>query len=205
MSPMFQPSLVDIWADTADPTPLSRPAAGADVSADVGRMSLPYASASVDTRRPESAVAGPCLLEPATSVFAGAPLAAVAQPTRLDAAYARAYGMTSLGIRPTIVGVPRPLDVTLSVASDDVAQPHAPLSMPTASDDVYTLPSGNVGVAGPAYDPTPPTVIDIACASSPSSVLVLALIGLCPLWACVNLSHRCRWMWLRLCLARLCL
>ena len=170
MSPMFRPSLVDIWAD-ADPTPLPRPAAGANVSASVGRTSLPYAS--VDIRRPGSAAAGPRLLEPATSVFAGASSAAVAHPGGLDVAssrtrvrsdapmplndnvaqpYKRAYGMTSLGIRPTIVGVPRSLDLTLPAASDDV-------------------PPGNVDVAGPAYDPASLTVHDIACAPSPSSVV----------------------------------
>jgi len=39
---------------------------------------------------------------------------------------------------------------------------------PTASD--VALPSGNVDVAGPTYDPAPLTVIDIACTPGPSSV-----------------------------------
>jgi len=86
MSPMFRPSLVDIWADV-DPTPLPRLAAGADVSASVGRTSLPYAS--VDTRRPGSAAVGPRLLEPAMYVFAGASSAAVAHPGSLDVASSR--------------------------------------------------------------------------------------------------------------------
>ena len=47
MSPMFRSSLVDIWADV-DSTLLPRLAAGADVSANIGRTSLPYAS--VDSR-----------------------------------------------------------------------------------------------------------------------------------------------------------
>jgi len=86
MSPMFRPSLVDIWADV-DPTPLPRPAASADVSASVGRTSLPYAS--VDTRRPGSAAVGPRLLEPATSVFAGAPTVTAVHPGSLDIASSR--------------------------------------------------------------------------------------------------------------------
>ena len=68
------------------------------------------------------------------------------------------------------VDVPRPLDLTLPIASDDVAQPYAPLSVDvditrptydlfvsTASDVAYTLSSGNIDV------------IDIACTSGPSS------------------------------------
>ena len=90
MSPIFQPSLVDIWVDE-DPAPLPRPAAASvgracpvAASVDVGRTSLPYAS--VDTRRPGSAAVGPSLLEPATSVFAGAPTVAAAHPGSLDVA-----------------------------------------------------------------------------------------------------------------------
>jgi len=78
---VFRPSLVDIWAD-ADPTPLPRPAAASvdrarpvAASVDAGRMSLPYASIYVDVRWPGS-TAGPSLLEPATSAFAGVPSAA---------------------------------------------------------------------------------------------------------------------------------
>jgi len=44
--------------------------------------------------------------------------------------------------------------------------------VPTASDVAYTLPPGNVDVAGPAYDPAPLTVIDIAGTPGPSSVKV---------------------------------
>ena len=44
--------------------------------------------------------------------------------------------------------------------------------MPTASDVAYTLPPGNVDVAGPAYDPASLTVIDIAVTPGPSSVKV---------------------------------
>ena len=79
--------------------------------------------------------------------------------------------------------VSRPLDLTLPIASNDVAHPYAPLSVdvditgpaydlsvPTASDVAYTLPPGNVDVAGPAYEPAPLTVIDIACTPGPSSV-----------------------------------
>jgi len=79
------------------------------------------------------------------------------------------------------IDVPRPLDLTLPIASDDVAHTYAPLSVditrpaydlsvPTASNVTYTLPSGNVDVAGPAYNPAPLTVIDIACTPGPSSV-----------------------------------
>jgi len=80
-------------------------------------MPLPYASTDVDARRHESN-AGPSLLEPATSAFAGAPSAAVAHPTRLDVAYARTYGMTSSGIRPTLVGVLSQLGLALRSVTD---------------------------------------------------------------------------------------
>jgi len=80
MSPMYQPSPVEIWVDE-DPAPPPRPAAASvdrarpvAASVDVARTSLPYAS--VDTRRPVSAAVGPRLLEPATFVFAGAPTVA---------------------------------------------------------------------------------------------------------------------------------
>jgi len=77
------------------------------------------------------------------------------------------------------VDVSRPLDLTLPIAGDDVAQPYAPLSvgvdiarpMSIASDVEYTLPPGNVNVAGSAYDPASLTVLDIACAPSTSSVV----------------------------------
>ena len=56
-------------------------------SVDVARTSLPYAS--VDTRRLGSAAVGPRLLEPAMSVFAGAPSVAAAHPGSLDVASSR--------------------------------------------------------------------------------------------------------------------
>ena len=58
-----------------------------------------------------------------------------------------------------------------------VPQPYAPLSVgvdiagPTASDVEYTLPPGNVDVAGSPYDPASLTVLDIACAPSTSSIV----------------------------------
>jgi len=152
------------------------------VSAGIGRTSLPYAS--VDTRRPGSAAVGPRLLEPATSVFAGAP-AAAAHPGSLDVASSRTRVRSDTSMPSSDVGqrmrvdVPRPLDLTLPTSGDDVAQPYAPLSvdvdiarpMSTASDVEYMLPPGNVNVAGPAYDPTSLTVLDIACAPSTSSIV----------------------------------
>jgi len=177
---VFRSRLIDIWAD-ADPVPLPRPAAASvdrarPVAArvDVGRMSLPYAS--VDVRRPGSAVC-PRLLEPATSVFAGASTAAMAQPGSLGVATPRTrmrsdtpmpssdVGQQGLA-RPMRIDVPRPLDLTLPIASDDVA----PLSVARPSDVAYTLPPGNVDVAGPACGPAPLTVIDVACTPGPSSV-----------------------------------
>ena len=69
---MFQPRLIDIWVDV-DPTPLPRPAdATVDcarpvaASADVGRMSLPYASVDVGGPRP-AVVAHPGSLDVASS------------------------------------------------------------------------------------------------------------------------------------------
>ena len=58
--------------------------------------------------------------------------------------------------RPMRINMPRPLDLTL----------------PIASDVAYTLPPGNVDVAGPTrtYGPAPLTVIDVACTPRPSSV-----------------------------------
>jgi len=131
---VFRPSLIDIWAN-ADPTPLPRPAAGVDrarpvaasvdVSADIGRTPLPYANVDVDVRRPGSA-AGPRLLEPATSMFVGAPSAHLGS---LDVASSRTrmrsdtpmplsdVGQRGLA-RPMRINMPRPLDLTLSIASD---------------------------------------------------------------------------------------
>jgi len=136
MSPMFQPSLVDIWVDE-NPAPLPRPAAASvdrarpvAASVDVKRTSLPYAS--VDTRRPGSAAVGPRLLEPAMSVFAGAPSVAAAHPGSLDVASSRTRvrsdtPMPSSDVDQRMrVGVSRPLDLTLPIAGDDVAQPYAP-------------------------------------------------------------------------------
>ena len=162
---VYRPSLIGIWAD-ADPTPLRHPAASVDVSADIGRMSLPYVS--IDTRRPASAVAGPRLLESTTSVFAGAPSAAVAHPGGLDVVSSRTrmrsdtpmlssdVGQRGLA-RPMRIDVPRQLELTLSVASGDVVHPCAPSpvdvdigrsaydsSVPTASDVAYSLPPGKV-------------------------------------------------------------
>ena len=149
---MFQPSLVDIWVDK-DPAPLPRRAAASvgracpvAASVDVGRTSLPYAS--VDTRRPGSAAVGPSLLEPATSVFAGAPTVAAAHPGSLDVASLRTHMRSDTPMPSSDVGqrmrvdMSRPLDSTLPIASDDVVQLYAPWS--TASDDV--LP-GNVDVS----------------------------------------------------------
>ena len=140
-----------------------------------------------------SAVAGPRLLEPATSVFAGAPTAAVAQPGSLDVSSrvrsdtpmpSSDVGQRGLGM-PMRIDVPRPLDLTLPVAGSNVAHLHAPLSVdvdiarptydpsvPTASGVAYRLLPGNDDVAGSSYDPASLTVLDIACAPSPSSVVV---------------------------------
>jgi len=112
---------------------------------------------------------------PRTAVaLVSAPSAVVAHPTRFDVAYARAYGMTSSGIRPTIVSVPCQPGLALPSVTDvvssrtrvhsdtpiplrDVGQRDLPmltydLSVPTAS----TL-SGNIDA------------IDIACTPGPSS------------------------------------
>jgi len=77
-----QPSLVDVWTDV-DP------------------VCLPHPATDVNVRQPGSAT-DPRQLETAAPV--SAPSAVVAHPTRLDVAYARTYGMTSSGIRPTLVG-----------------------------------------------------------------------------------------------------
>jgi len=112
-------------------------------------------------------------VDPAAALVS-APSAVVAHPTGVDVAYARAYGMTSSGIRLTIVGVPCQPGLALPSVTDvvssrtrvhsdtpiplsDVGQRDLPrltydLSVPTAS----TL-SGNIDV------------IDIACTPGPSS------------------------------------
>ena len=112
-------------------------------------VDMPLTYASVDTRRPGAAVVGP----PATPVFAGASSVAAAHPGSLDVASLRArmrsdtpmplsdVGQRGLA-RPMRIDVPRPLDLTL----------------PIASDVAYTLSSGNIDV------------IDIACTLGPSSV-----------------------------------
>ena len=179
MSPMYQPSLVEIWVDE-DPAPLPRPAAASverarpvAANVDVACTSLPYAS--VDTRRPGSAAVGPRLLEPATSVFAGASSVAAAHPGGLDVASSRTHVRSDTPMPSSDVGqrvrvdVSRPLDLTLPTVGDDVVQLYAPMS--TAGDVEYTLPPGNVDVAGPAYDPASLTVLDIACEPSTSSVV----------------------------------
>jgi len=131
-------------------------------SVDVGRMSLPYASA--DVGGPRSVV--------------------VAHPGSLDDTSLRTRVRSDTPMSSSDVGqrmrvdVSRPLDLTLPIASDDVAHPYAPLSVDvdigrpasTVSDVAYTLPPGNVDVAGPAYEPAPLDIIDIACTPGPSSV-----------------------------------
>jgi len=141
-------------------------------------VDMPLTYASVDTRRPGAAVVG----QPATPVFVGASSVAAAHPGSLDVVSLRArmrsdtpmplsdVGQRGLA-RPMRIDVPRPLDLTLPIVSDDVAHPYAPLSvdvdmtrpthdlsLPTASDVAYTLSSGNIDV------------IDIACTRGPSSV-----------------------------------
>ena len=156
----FQPRPLDTSADVDTPAYVDRArpvAAGVDVSADVGRASLPYADASdVDIRRPGSAT-GPRQLESATSAFVCVPSAAVAQPTSVDVASAHTCSDTPMpssnvsGIghrglaRPVNVDVPRSPDLTLPIASD-VAHPYAP-------------PSVDVDVARPAYDTSVSTVV----------------------------------------------
>jgi len=143
-----------VYADRARP-----------VAAGVGRISLPYVNVDVNVRWPGSA-AGPRLFESATSAFAGVPSAAVAQPGSLDVASARTHtssdtpmplsdvGQRSLA-RPMHVDVPRPLDLTLPIASDVVY--------------LYALPPGDFDVAGPAYGPAPLTVVDAVRPSGPPS------------------------------------
>jgi len=154
-----QPRLVDIWTDV-DPT------------------YLPRTVTDVNVRQPGSAIIDPRQLESAALVSALS--ATVAHQTRLDFAYARTYGMTSSGIRPTLVGVPSQPGLALPSVTDvasshtrvrsdtpmplsdvgqrGLARPTYDLSVPTASDVAYTLSSGNVDV------------IDIACTPGPSSV-----------------------------------
>ena len=121
---VFRPRLIDIRAD-ADPTPPRPAAAGADsarpvaASVDQGRMSLPYAS---------------------VDVFAGMPSAVIAHPGSLDVATPRTRMRSETHMPSSDVGqrglantmridVPRPLDLTLLVASSDVEHPYAPLSV----------------------------------------------------------------------------
>ena len=187
MSPMYQPSLVEIWVDE-DPAPPPRPAAASvdrarpvAASVEVGHTSLPYAS--VDTRRPGFAAVGPRLLEPATSVFAGASSVA-AHPGSLDVASSRIRVRSGTPMPSSDVGqrmrvdVSRPLDLTLPTAGDDV-QLYAPWS--TASDDV---PPGNVDVAGSAYDPARLLYLTLCVSLAHRrllrlGLLLLVFIGLC--------------------------
>ena len=114
-------AVVEIWVGE-DLAPLPRPtAASVDrarpvaASVDVGRTSLPYASV-VDTRRLGSAAVGPRLLEPVTSVFAGAPTVA-AHPGSLDVASLRTHVRSDTPMPSSDVGqrmcvdVSRPLEV----------------------------------------------------------------------------------------------
>jgi len=168
---------------------------------------MPLTYASVDTRRPGAAVVGP----PATPVFAGASSVAAAHPGSLDVASLRArmrsdtpmplsdVGQRGLA-RPMRIDVLRPVDLTLPIASDDVAHPYAPLSV-------------DVDMTRPTYDLSLPTASDvnlrIHCRQVISmlstlrvrsahrrlmrlGLLALMFVGLYRLWACAHLSRRCR-------------
>ena len=124
-----QPRLVDVWTDV-DPA------------------CLPRTATDVNVCQPGSAI-DPRQFESATSVSASS--AVVAHPTRLDVAYARAYGMTSSGIRPTLVGVPCQPGLALPSVIN-VARPYA--SSPCTVDVVRPMS----------------TVIDTARPPGPSSV-----------------------------------
>jgi len=164
------------------PHPAAASACPVAAGVNVGRTSLPYAS--VDTRWPGSAAAGPRLLEPATSLFAGTPSAAVAHPGSHDVASSRTRVRSDTPMPSSDVGqrmrvdVSRPLDLTLSTASDDV------------------LP-GNVDVAGLAYDPPHLlySTLRVHLAHRQLSRLGLLMpvfIGLCLLWLYAHPSRRCR-------------
>jgi len=129
-----------------------RPPSGHDVSGVPVRMYL----------QPQPEVTQPRLVDVWTDVdpaclprtaaaSVSAPSAVVAHQTRLDVAHARAYGMTSLGIRPTLVGVPSQPGLALPSAVN-VARPHASSS---GTVDVVRLVS---------------TVTDVARQPGPSSV-----------------------------------
>ena len=91
-----------------------------------------------------------CLPRTAAGIVS-APSAVVAHSTGVDVAYARAYGMTSSGIRPTIVGVPCQPGLALPTVID--------VAPPCASS------SGTVDVVRSVS-----TVIDVARPPGPLSV-----------------------------------
>ena len=110
------PGNVDVAGSAYDPASLTvlDIACESSTSSVVAPRSI---DASVDTRWPGSAVVGPRLFEPATSVFAGAPTVA-ANPGSLDVASSRTrvrsdtpMPMSDVGQRMR-VDVPRPLDLT---------------------------------------------------------------------------------------------
>jgi len=123
-----------------------RPPSGHDVSSVPLRMYLEPGPEAAQPRLVDVWTdVDPACLPCSTSV--SAPSAVVAHPTRLDIAYARAYVMTSSGIRPTIVGVPCQPGLALPTVID-VARPPGPLSVdeprPVNDDVRWPMPPMDV-------------------------------------------------------------
>ena len=106
-----------------------RPPSGHDVSSVPLRM---YLEPGPEVAQPRLVDVwtdvNPACLPRTAAALVSAPSAVVAHPTGVDVAYARAYGMTSSGIRPTIVGVPCQPGLALPTLID-VARPPGPLSV----------------------------------------------------------------------------
>jgi len=158
--------------------------ASADVSADIGHMSLPYTDVDVcwpgpatGPRQPESATPVGVRVHPvAAPTFASAPTSAftyVRPGTPIPSSIVNIAGHPSVGMPmyadvlrgpalPTVVDVPRPLgmmpssvdDVRTSAVDVDVGRPAYGLALPTVAGVARPPDPSSVNLVGPAYGPT---------------------------------------------------
>ena len=172
--------------------------ASADVSADIGHMSLPYTDVDVcwpgpatGPRQPESATPVGVRVHPvAAPTFASAPTSAftyVRPGTPIPSSIVNIAGHPSVGMPmyadvlrgpalPTVVDVPRPFGL-----------------VPSSVDDVVRTSVVDVDVARPAYGLALPYVAEVVCPPGPSSVDVVEPTyesTLLRLKVCTRMHHR---------------
>jgi len=155
-----------------------RPPSGHDVSSVPLRMYLEPGSEAAQPRLVDVWTdVDPACLPRSASV--SAPSAVVAHPTRLDVAYARAYGMTSSGIRPTIVGVPCQPGLALPSVIG-VARPPGPSSVdePRPAGDDVRRPMPPMGVRQPKSSVPIDVVESLSGSTQPTRVDIVGQQGL---------------------------